>query len=175
MTTEYFDRFGFGSWKVDLEQFLMPICNSQARPRGLRYAFVFTGSFLVQLLGTGRASQEGSPQHICHLHGRDSRSLLGQHRSLATTGRGSDTSDDDTPEHQQQPEALEAQLVGTANEAASEEQSAPESPGLDLEILRGDPTGEPLNPGLRASRSWEPFAELDPSEGLEVRPCAVLL
>lgn len=96
-----------------------------------------------------------------------SSDLRGQCRSLATSGGGPDDSDEPATE-QQQPEQPGSEVVGTASNAEIPvEQSQQESSEVDLELLKHDPSGEPLNPDQRA-RSWEPFADLDFSEGLEV-------
>jgi hypothetical protein len=96
-----------------------------------------------------------------------SSDLRGHCRSLATSGGGPDDSDKPATE-QQQPEEPESEVVGTASTAEiAVEQLQQESSEVDLELLKHDPSGELLNPDQRA-RSWEPFADLDSSEGLEV-------
>lgn len=99
--------------------------------------------------------------------------LQGQCRSLATTSGGPEGSDSSDTE-QQQPEEPGSEVIEAASEA-----DAVDQPEYDiskqLDLLMSDPTGQPLHPELRGARSWEPFVELDPDEGIEVSACQLLL
>lgn len=128
----------------------------------------------IPLASRGRQShwwQDGQPQssgNISLITG-----LRGQCRSVATTSGGPEGSDSNDTE-QQRPEEAESEVIEADSEAEAVEQ-AEHDMLKELELLMSDPTGQPLHPELRGARSWEPFVELDPDEGVEVSPCQLLL